>query len=144
VDTDAGAARLTEIFDGIGMAIAGGITQGHNTAAVMRRLQRDIHIAVGVDRHMPGDAEIVGKHRGTESRRQRDAAVMRVAVQRILAVPADGTTHPRVANIKIKPLYLMFLQLKPIALKQRQHVHARRIPLLLNGELHQGGSQQCR
>ena len=77
-------ASLAEAHDDIGPAVAGGVLQGHQEATGRRRVVVVIAAAPGVDvdhavrgdDEVPGVADVVGEHRGTEAGGQRDPTVV--------------------------------------------------------------------
>ena len=74
----------TEAGDHVSPALAGGVLQGHQKSAGGRLVVAviaaapgvDVHHAVRGDHHVPGVADVIGKHRCAEARREDDAAVI--------------------------------------------------------------------
>jgi len=90
IERDPGAARIaglrarTEAADHVGVALAGGVLQGHQKSAGHWRdvaivaAAPGIHVdhAVRGDGHLPGMADMVGEDCRAEARRERDAAIV--------------------------------------------------------------------
>ncbi len=100
---DAGRAAAAEWLLDLEAPVAVGIAQGNRSATGLRLTaaaaghQRDVQIAIGRHGHVPRRTEVVGHDQCTESRGQRDAAVIGIAHRPGLSIDA-GNQKPERGN----------------------------------------------